>query len=175
MTRSVPMTLSFKGRIRIMGVNPYVLVSAARATALRPRWRRPLPVRLRVNGTPVTPWRINLMPRGDGSFYLYLHGEVRRASNTKVGDLVAVELAFDAEYRGGPAQRPPEWFRKPLAASRRAAAAWKELTPSRKKEIVRYLARLKSPEARARNLERALAALSGRPIRYLARSWGKGE
>ncbi|MFI5235907.1 MAG: YdeI/OmpD-associated family protein, partial [Gemmatimonadales bacterium] len=59
-----------------------------------------------------------------------------------------------------------------LLADKKAAAAWKELTPSRQKEIVRYLVRLKSSEARARNLARALAALSGRPIRYMARSWG---
>jgi hypothetical protein len=161
--------------MRIIGVNPYVLVSAARAAALRPGWRRPLPVRVRVNGRPRAPWRINLMPRGDGSFYLYLHGEVRKASGTAVGDTVTVEVAFDARYRGGPDRALPTWFRKPLAADRKAAAAWKELPPSRRKEIVRYLARLKSPEARARNLARALAALSGRPERFLARSWTKGR
>ena len=167
--------LVFRARIRITGVNPYVLVSAARAAKLKPGWRRPLPVLLKVNGGPRTPWRINLMPRGDGSFYLYLHGGVRRTSKTKVGDTVSVELSFNAKYRGGPEQRLPDWFRKPLAASRKATAAWKELTPSRKKEIVRYLVRLKSSEARTRNLKRALDALSGRPERFLARSWGDSQ
>jgi hypothetical protein len=104
-----------------------------------------------------------MMPTGNGSFYLYLHGDVRRASNTEVGDQVAVEVAFDAAHRGGPMQRMPEWFRKPLAANKKATAAWKQLTPSRKKEIVRYLTRLKSPEARTRNVARAVAALSGAP------------
>jgi hypothetical protein len=42
------------------------------------------------------------------------------------------------------------------------------LPPSRKKEILRYLTRLKSPEARARNVRRALAALSGSPERTWA-------
>ncbi|HSE65601.1 MAG TPA: YdeI/OmpD-associated family protein, partial [Gemmatimonadales bacterium] len=143
-----------------------------RATALKPGWRKPLPVLVRINRQPRTPWRINMMPTGTGAFYLYLHGDVRRASNTKVGDLVAVEVAFDGAYRGGPMQRLPQWFRKPLAANKQAAAAWKQLTPSRKKEIVRYLAWLKSPEARERNIARALAALSGTPTRYMARSWG---
>ncbi|HEU5358751.1 MAG TPA: DUF1905 domain-containing protein [Gemmatimonadales bacterium] len=168
-------TLSFRARIRIIGVNPYVLVSAARAAALKPGWRRPLPVRIRIDGHPRTPWRINLMPRGDGSFYLYLHGSVRQASGTTVGDVVAVEIAFDAGYRGGPAQGIPPWFRKPLAANTRAAAAWKALAPSRQKEIVRYLVRLRSPEARARNSAKALAALSGKPVRFLARSWSGGR
>src|SRR5262245_26283940 len=159
--------LTFRARIRIAGVNPYVRVSSARAAALKRGWRRPLPVRVRINGRPRTPWRINLVPIGDGSFYLYLHGDLRRTSNTKVGDWVEVELVFDAAYRVGPMQRMPAWFRKPLAASRKATAGWERLSPSRKKEIVRYLARLKSPEARARNVTRALAALSGTPSRFM--------
>ncbi len=43
-----------------------------------------------------------MMPIGDGSFYLYLHGSVRKASNTKVGDKVSVEIEFDSEYQNGP-------------------------------------------------------------------------
>ena len=116
-----------------------------------------------------------MMPTGNGSFYLYLHGDVRRASNTKVGDQVAVEIAFDPAYRGGPVQRMPEWFRKPLASNKKATAAWKQLTPSRKKEILRYLTRLKSPEARTRNVARALTALSGSASRYLAQSWATNQ
>ena len=111
-----------------------------------------------------------MVPVGNGAFYLYLHGDVRRASMTTVGQRVAVEVAFDGAYRNGRMHRMPEWFRKPLARDSQAAA-WKRLTPSRKKEILRYLARLKSPEARARNVRRALAALSGGPERYMGRSW----
>jgi hypothetical protein len=43
--------------------------------------------------------RINMMPVGDGRFYLYPHGDVRKASGTAVGDRVRVEIAFDASYR----------------------------------------------------------------------------
>src|SRR6185295_10868735 len=95
--------LSFRAKIRINGVNPFVTVSAARANKLKPGWRKPLPVLVRVNGHPrAKPWRINLMPIGDGSFYLYLHGDVRRASGSGVGDTVELELEHDAAYRGGP-------------------------------------------------------------------------
>ena len=45
---------------------------------------------------------------------------------------------------------------------------WEALIPSRRKEILRYFARLKSKEARARNLDRALHVLSGRR----GRLWG---
>lgn len=164
--------MRFIARMEILGINPYVRVSAARAKRIKPDWRRPLPVLVRVNGHPTArPWRINMMPIGDGSFYLYLHGSVRKASDTKVGDRVRVEIEFDADYRGGPMTRVPIWFRAPLAENPKAAAAWKALTPSRKKEILRYLMNLKSDEARARNVERALRVLSGVKERFMARSW----
>lgn len=163
---------SFRARIQIRGVNPYILVSAARARAIKPGWRRPLPVLVRVNGQPKrAPWRINMMPVGNGAFYLYLHGSVRTASETKVGDLVRVEVEFDAKYRGGPLTPVPFWFTAPLARNAKAKRAWDALTPSRKKEIVRYLTALKSAEARERNLARALRVLSGTKERFMARSW----
>jgi hypothetical protein len=165
----------FSATIRIRGVNPYVAVSARRAALLKPGWRRSLPVLVRVNGRPDEPWRINLMPVGDGSFYLYLHEQVRKASGTGVGDRVAVELSFDDAYRNGPLHPMPEWFRAPLTENPRALAAWNELTPSRQKEILRYFANLKSEEARARNVTRALRALSGPRERFLGRTWKEGS
>src|SRR5436853_5166 len=56
-----------------------------------------------------------MMPVGDGSFYLYLHGDVRKASGTKVGDRVRVEAGFDSKYRNGPQHPVPSWFRSALA------------------------------------------------------------
>src|ERR1700722_3915043 len=128
-------SLKFRSLIEINNINPYVLVSARRAARLRKGWRKPLPVRIRVNGRPEKPWRINLMPIGDGSFYLYLHGVVRKASRTQVGDAGTVELAFDDEYRSGPAHPMPSWFKTALNRNRRARQAWTELIPSRQKEI----------------------------------------
>jgi hypothetical protein len=43
-------------------------------------------LRFRSRIEPDTPWRTNLMPVGDGHFFLYLHGQVRKASDTSVGD-----------------------------------------------------------------------------------------
>ncbi|HKQ68145.1 MAG TPA: YdeI/OmpD-associated family protein [Polyangiaceae bacterium] len=164
--------LSFRGRIEIDDGNPYVYVSAARAKAIRPDWRKPLPVLVRIDGHPKEkPWRINMMPIGQGDFYLYLHGSVRKASQTKVGDLVRVEVEFDAAYRGGPAQRMPAWFKGPLSKNAKAKKAWDALIPSRKKEIIRYFVRLQSPEARARNVAKALHVLSGKGGRFMARTW----
>jgi hypothetical protein len=138
---------------------------------LQPGWRKPMPVQVRINGRPKLPWRINMMPVGDGGFYLYLHGDVREASGAKVGDRVAVELRFDAAYRRGPMHPMPPSLRAALAKNQKAKKAWAALIPSRKKEVLRYFFRLKSPEARARNLARALQVLSGKGGRFMGRSW----
>jgi hypothetical protein len=166
-------TLQFRSIIQINGINPCILVSATRAARIRKGWRKPLPVRVRVNGQPKKPWRINMMPIGDGSFYLYLHGDVRKASGTTVGDTVTVELEFDAEYRGGPAHPMPPAFRSALKKSQSAMKAWAALSPSRQKEILRYFSHLKSTEARARNLERVIHVLAGGKARFMGRSWNE--
>ena len=166
-------TLRFQAIIRIYNGNPYILMSAARAQSLQPGWRKPMPVTVRINGLPEKAWPINMMPIGDGSYYLYLHGIVRKSSGTKVGDRVGVEVAFDDGYKTGP-QPMPAWFRKALKAAPDAEKAYRALIPSRRKELVRYLARLVSREARDRNVSKALEVLSGKPGRFMARSWKDG-
>ncbi|MGH8158591.1 MAG: YdeI/OmpD-associated family protein [Rhodanobacter sp.] len=166
-------TLCFRSRIEINNINPYVLVSARQVARLKAGWRKPLPVRIRVNGTPDTPWRTNMMPVGDGTFYLYLHGEMRKASGTAVGDVVSLEVDFDDTYQGGPAHPMPPWFGEALGRNPDARRAWEALIPSRRKEILRYFSQLKSPEARARNLQLAMHVLSGGPGRFMARAWNE--
>jgi hypothetical protein len=168
-------TLRSRALIKIQGVNPYVLINAKRASELKPGWRKPMPVLVRINGKPEEASPINMMPIGDGSFRLYLNGKVREASGTSVGDRVEVEVRFDAEYRGGPAHPMPASFRTALKKNPVARQNWEALVPSRKKEILRYFAALKSEEARERNLARALQALSGEPVRFMARSWNRGR
>lgn len=167
--------MRFRGVIKIRGINPYIHVSAKIAKMLKREWRKPLPVLVRINDQPNKPWRINMMPAGDGSFYLYLHGSVRKISGTKVGDRVTVDLSFNDTYRGGPTDPLPRWFRAALETNAKAKKAWNALIPSRKKEIVRYFAALKSPEAKARNLRRAMKVLVGSKARYMARTWKSGK
>jgi len=116
-----------------------------------------------------------MMPVGNGSFYLYLHGEIRKSSGTRVGDRVRVEIDFDSSYRNGPQHPMPRWFNQALAGHPQAKRNWIALIPSRKKEILRYFSRLNSSEARARNLARALAVLSGEKRRFMGRAWTDGS
>ena len=133
-----------------------------------------MPVLVQINGKPDTPFSTNLMPAGRGDFYLYLNGTMRGASQTDVGDQVTVTIRFDEGYRGGPQDPMPPWFGAALKHNPKAEQNWEALTPSRKKEILRYFSWLKSQEAIERNLERVLYVLSGNEGRFMARSWKDG-
>lgn len=165
----------FPAEIKIRGINPYVLVEASAAQQLKRNWRRPIPVRVQINGEPNPAWPINIMPVGDGSFYLYLHAKVREASRTKVGDRVNVEVEFNEDYQGGPVHPMPPLFAEKLKEDPDAQRGWKALSPSRRKEILRYLAGLKSEEARYRNIERAMHVLAGKHARFMAREWNSQQ
>jgi hypothetical protein len=110
------------------------------------------------------------MPSGDGHFFLYLHDAVRKASRTKVGDKVTVTIKFDNDYKSGPQHPVQEWFGSALDKNSNAKRNWEVLSPSRKKEILRYFANLKSGEAKARILTRALNVLSGKKEQFMRRS-----
>jgi len=169
------MATVFEAVIQIRGINPFVEVSSSVAGILKPRWRKPLPVLVRVNGKPADLWRVNMMPMGNGNFYLYLHETVRKASGTAVGDRVKVEVHFDANYRNGPQHRIPKWFKQALDGNPEAKKNWNALIPSRKKEILRYLSQLVTPDAQTRNLAKALHVLSGKEARFMARDWKNGS
>lgn len=114
------------------------------------------------------------MPIGDGAFRLYLNGQVRAATETKVGDVVEVWAEFDATYREGPAHPVPPALERGLLRRPTARRNWERLTRSRRKELLRYLAALKSDAARARNIGRALRVLGGESARFLGREWRDG-
>lgn len=168
-------TLSLTATIEIVGVNPYVLVSAVQVAVLRPEWRRPMPVLVRINGGPKVPWRTNMMPNGNGDFLLYLHGEMRDVSGTKLGDVVSIDLAFDETYRNGPQHSMPESLQVALDGDENMAKNWARLTPSRQKEILRYFAALKTQEAKDRNVRRMVQILGGDAGRFMGRDWRGGE
>jgi hypothetical protein len=175
-THATTPTVTFTARVHIVDeINPCVIVSKPRATALQPGWRRHMPVLVRINAGPGVPWRTNLMPRGDGTFLLYPHGPMRKASRTGVNDQVTIELDFDADYVTDPPHVTPEWFQASLDARPAALANWQALSPSRRKEVARYLAALKSPAAKERNLQRVMKALEGEATRFVGRDWVEGR
>jgi hypothetical protein len=100
---------------------------------------------------------------------------MRSRSGVDVGDVVTAELRFDESYRGGPTHETPPQFQEGLDQSPAAMANWLALPPSRQKEILRYLAGLKTERAVERNVATALRVLSGERERFMARQWNGGR
>jgi hypothetical protein len=161
--------------IELVGVNPYVRVVADQAAGLKPGWRGPMPVVVRINRARNALWRTNMMPVAEGGFNLYLHGQMRKVSQTSVGDPVELEVWFDEGYVNGPQHLIPAWFQGALDLDSAAHANWERLPPSRQKELLRYFDRLKSTEAIDRNLVRAMHVLRGNQGHYMGRDWDGGK
>lgn len=168
-------SLNFESEIEIRIGNPYILVSKEQAEKIKKDWKKPLPVLIQISGEPNPPWKINMMPVGNGDFYLYLHGDVRKASNTKVGDIVNVSIEFDKNYKNGPLHEMPTWFKNALNKNSLAQDNWNKLTPSRQKEVLRYFSWLKSDKAVQRNLDKMMSALTNKEVRFMARNWKNGK
>jgi hypothetical protein len=132
-----------------------------------------MPVLVAINDLLQT-WSTNMMPTGDGNFFLYLHGGMRKASRVVVGDTVRLTIRFDETYRNGPLHDIPDWFWTALDENPSALAHWQALSPSRQKEVLRYFAGLKSDEAKARNLVRAVHVLGGSEGHFMGRDWRDG-
>jgi hypothetical protein len=163
--------IRFRARIGIRGINPFIVVSRKRAVSLGFLTRGPAPVVVKVNGAPEEGVTTNLMPKGDGGYFLYLNGLMRTAGHAVVGSMADFDLAADPTYRPGPAHPMPASFRASLARNPAAGAGWKALVPSRKKEILRYFAGLKTPAALERNVVKATEVLAGAKGRFMARQW----
>lgn len=118
------------------------------------RSKGPIQVRGKLNGADF----IQTLVKYQGAWRLYINGEMLKASDTKLGDTVKIEIEFDPRPRETP--MPPQ-FAKALKNDKTAKAEFEKLPPSRQKEILRYLGFLKSEESLARNVKRVIKHLRG--------------
>lgn len=84
---------------------------------------------------------------------------MRKAAGIEVGDIANVKIEFDPEPRITPMH--PGLLRE-LAKNKNANSAFEKLTPSRQKEIMRYIGFLKTEESLAKNIEKVIKHLSGK-------------
>lgn len=148
----------FKAIIEIIGVNPYILLPEKVLNAIFKQAQKnkgPIPVRGKINGVDF----IQHLVKYSGKWRLYLNTPMRSATNTKVGDKVSIQIEFD------PIERKIEMHPKLLKALKNDKTARKifdELSPSLKKEIVRYIHNLKTEESKDRNVTKAIDFLKGK-------------
>lgn len=121
----------------------------------------PIPICGTVNGKP---YQQTLVKYG-GAWRLYINTAMLKNSPQHVGSSIAITVTYDPESR---AVQPPEAFVKALAANAPAQTVFDALPASRRLEIVRYLARLKTAQALEKNIQKALDFLLGK-ARFVGR------
>lgn len=149
---------SFTADLKIIGVNPYVSVPDDVLQALfaaAGRSRGTIAIHGTVNGRA---YRQTLV-KFAGEWRLYVNTKMLKDSPRHVGERLEVTVDFDASSR---AIAMPPRFAEALAADPEATAVFERLAPSRRLEIVRYLANLKRDDVLQKNIARALNFLHGR-------------
>jgi hypothetical protein len=149
--------LSFTAKIEIIGVNPYVLLPEE---VLNEIFRQSdkntgaIPVRGTLNGSKF----IQTLVKYSGKWRLYLNTPMRKSTETDVGDTVQIEIEYDSRPRTIPMHPKLE---KVLNENPDIKLVFEKLSPSRQKEIIRYISFLKTEVAIENNLKRVIQFLNG--------------
>ncbi len=99
-----------------------------------------------------------LVPVKDGPYRLYVNGLMLKGSGAKVGDTSTFTIEQTTARRKDVTM--PTDLRNELVRAK-LLFAFDQLTPSRQKEILRYLNYLKTPQAKKRNIDQVLSMLKG--------------
>jgi len=148
---------SFSAKIQIIGVNPYVLLPSSLLKYIFQKAGKnkgAIPVKLKIGRVDF----IQNLVKYSGKWRLYLNTTMRKTAGKDVGDMISIQIDFDAKPRTTPVHPKLE---KAFKENREAKIAFDKLSPSRQKEILRYINFLKSEETVVKNIQRAITHLTG--------------
>jgi hypothetical protein len=147
----------FKAKIELIGINPFVFVPETILTEIfrqSGKEKGYIPVRGSVNRKSYK----QTLVKYSGDWRLYINTTMLKDSPKRIGEVIAVTIQHDVEDR---TIKPHPAFEKALNADKEAKKVFDGLPASRKKEIVRYIAALKTPASVSKNIERAIGFLTG--------------
>lgn len=150
------MSYSFTNKIFKHGINPYVDVPLPLCdTLIEATGKRGyLPVRVLIKEVS---FQTTLVPRGGGGFRLFLNGPMRKQAGADVGDTIKLTLELDEASRE--IEVPPD-LAELFQAQPAAQMAFAQLTPHRRREILRWLLAAKKAETRTKRLQHILSFLT---------------
>lgn len=117
-----------------------------------------IPVRGTINGAQY----VQTLVKFSGHWRLYINGPMLKASKRKVNDVASITIEYDPSDR---TVLPHPEFSKFLTRDPRAISAFNALSPSRQKEINRYLNNLKTDSIRTKNIGKVMDHLVGKRTR----------
>jgi len=149
---------SFSTKIQIIGVNPYVLLPQDLLKYIFEKAGKDkgaIPVKLKIGGENF----IQNLVKYSGKWRVYLNGPMRKVAGKDVGDTIEIKIDFDPKERTTPVH--PK-LKKAFKENKKAKTEFDKLSPSRQKEILRYINNLKSEETIDKNIQRAITHLTGK-------------
>jgi hypothetical protein len=157
------MKFSFKAKIYIVGINPCVKVPH-RITDKLKATKGYIPIK----GTIEKHFFQQTLVRvKDEGYRLYVNGPMLKGANVKLGQTANFVIEQDTLERNRNVPMPAA-FKKKLE-EHDLLTMFLELTPSRQKEINRYLNNLKSEEALIKNIDKMINVLKGKASSPLLR------
>ena len=148
----------FKAQLEIIVGNPFVFLPLEILEKIFQQANQnkgPIPVRGTINRKPYQ----QTLLKYSGEWRLYINMKMLKDSPRRIGEIIEVEIEFDPSDRTI-ATHPK--FRKALEDNQAAKKVFDGLSPSRQKEIVRYIANLKTEKSIDKNITRAFNFLLGK-------------
>ena len=147
--------VKFSATIYKIGINPVVdppdkILDAIFKQAGRSKG--PIPVRGKLNGAEF----VQTLVKYKGAWRLYINGPMLKDSGLAVPDTAKIEIEFDPRSRD---VALPKELETALKRDKKASEVYESLSPSRRKEISKYIGSLRTPEAVAKNVERVIRHL----------------
>lgn len=149
---------TFLSKIEIIGINPFVYLPDTILNSLFVQANKnkgPIPVKGTINGNL---YRQTLV-KYSGEWRLYINTTMLKNSPKRIGEIIEISIYPDTESREVPMLIE---FAEALKLNKEANLVFEKLSVSRKAEIVRNLAKLKTKQSLEKNIIRAIQFLNGK-------------
>lgn len=148
---------SFKATLQIIGINPYLSVPENILKAIFEQANKDrgyIPIKGLINNKPYT----QTLVKYSGAWRLYVNTSMLKNSPKRIGETIEISIEYDTADRS---IKPHPKLEKALENNPDAKATFDKLSASRRHEIVRYIAHLKTEESVEKNIEKAIQFLQG--------------
>lgn len=152
-------TAVFNAELEKIGINPFVFVPENILTQLFEKAgseKGKIPVLLIVNGG--TENRQTLV-KFRGAWRLYINTAILHDSPRRIGELLTIHIRFNPFIEE---LLPHPKLIEAVQNNAEAFSVFNQITPSLRKEIIKYISFLKTEESIDRNVERAILFLTGK-------------
>ncbi|KAA8482929.1 uncharacterized protein DUF1905 [Arcticibacter tournemirensis] len=149
---------AFKAKLDIIGINPFVYVPEeilANIFSEAKKSKGQIPVSGTVNGKEY----IQTLVRYSGEWRLYINTTILPNSPKRIGETIEITIQYDPKDR---TISPHPKLIEALNRNKEANEVFESLSPSTRKEIIRYISFLKSEASVVNNVEKAIGFLLGK-------------